>query len=135
MGMVGSSDHYSVGFGKKLFEHHSPVFVLLGIGIMLEYAVSVLPVNVAEADNLLCLHILEVVETSSSYADTENLELAVKVLGSRFFFLFSCEKCVRSHCEAYRCSCSGLKERSAGNVFCHTYEILVIVNLLVGLQI
>ena len=75
MGVVGGCDHNRVSLVEQLIVHHTVVVVLLCLWVLVEHVVGVLPVNVAESDDVFCLHFGEVSRSASSDADTEDVEL------------------------------------------------------------
>ena len=85
VGVVGGCDHDGVSLVEHLVEHLAIVVVLLCLRIFLEHRVSVLPVDVAESDEVLGLHFPEVSGSTATDTDTEDVQF---VDGSDFLLLF-----------------------------------------------
>ena len=104
--VVRGGDHHGIGLVQHLIEHHAPVLVALGVRVALEDVRGILPVHVAEADDLFGLQAAEDAGAPAADTDAENLV----TVGENF---------AGNHGkpEGGRRSC--LQERSSGDVFCH----------------
>ena len=78
MGVVGRGDHHGVGLFEQLVVHAAVVVVFLGCGVALEYVVGIFPVHVAQADDVLALHRLQVGGTAAADADAQNVEFVAR---------------------------------------------------------
>ena len=83
--VVRGGDHHGIGLVQHLVEHHAPVLVTLGVRVALEDVRGILPVHVAEADDLLGLQAAEDAGAPAADTDAENLEFAVQRGRSPFF--------------------------------------------------
>ena len=83
--VVRGGDHHGIGLVQHFIEHHAPVLVALGVRIALEDVRGILPVHVAEADDLFGLQAAEDAGTPAADTDAEDLEFAVQRGRSPFF--------------------------------------------------
>ena len=115
--VVGGGDHHCVSLVKHLVEHHAVVVVALCLRVPVEYVRGVLPVDIAESDDVLRFHLLQVSGTTSSDTYTEDVEL---VVGCHLLFLvlfpgrrFAGDDDVWSDCKSCSYCRSCLKERAS----------------------
>ena len=93
MSVVGSSNHNSIGRLQHLVVHLTIITIPLGIGVLLEDVLGILPVAVTEANDVICLcHFGKVSSTASANTDTEDVQF---VTGS-FVSVFSTQYRVRN---------------------------------------
>ena len=111
--VVGCSDHHGVSLVQHLVVHHAVVIVLLGLWVLIEHMVGVLPVHIAESDDVFGLHFREVGRSTASDADTKDVQF---VVGRDFLFLFflrcllTCDDDVRGYSQSCSHCCSCLQE-------------------------
>ncbi len=70
MGVICGRDHHRVRLVQHFIEHYPVVVVLLRLGVLLKYMVSVLPVDVAESDDVLGFHLGQIGRSPASDADS-----------------------------------------------------------------
>lgn len=110
MRMVGRTAHDGIRLGEHLVVHDAPVVVAFGIRITFKDGLCVLPVGIAQADDVLGLHLAEVGGTTATDTYTEDVQL---VAGSFFLTAGFAQNCARHYCEADGSSGSLFQEVAA----------------------
>src|ERR1039458_1907179 len=105
--VIRSSDDDSVDL-LHLVEHLAVVGELLSLGILLEYVAGMVPVHIAQGDNILALQLAEIMGALSSDSDTGQVELLVRRGRSA-----QTEHRARNHHEGSRGKCRAAQELAA----------------------
>ena len=111
--VVSSSHHYGVSLVEEFVVHLAVVAVSLRIRITVEDVGGIFGIHVAESDDFLGLHRLEVCCTSSSDSHTENLEFLLGWSCRLFLLSGCCKQITRCHREPDGCCCSCLQESAS----------------------